>query len=221
MPSSSHFHLSKMVDWVVRLEPRSVLDVGVGFGKWGFLCREFTDVSNQRYEPKTWQVRIDGIEAFADYATPTYPYIYNNIYYGDVRQLLPTLPDYDLCIIGDVIEHFTKEEGRALLETLRKKTAYILLSSPTVFFQQELFQNPYETHRSFWTVEDFDGFEFEYDEFEKWVFVALLRGDLPAPSNIRMNGWSAKKVYSRPWLKSRPKIAQLMKSALNRLPQAR
>jgi hypothetical protein len=120
-----------------------------------------------------------------------------------------------------VIEHFDKEEGRALLAQLRRKAAYILLSSPTVFFQQELFDNPYETHRSFWTVDDFDGFQFEYDEFEQWVFVALLRGDLPGPAPLKMNGWSAKKVYSRPWLKRRPKIAQLFKSALNRMPKAR
>ena len=49
MPTSFHHHISKMVDWVVRLQPRSILDIGVGFGKWGFLCREYLDIFQGRY----------------------------------------------------------------------------------------------------------------------------------------------------------------------------
>jgi len=210
-----------MVDWIVKTKPQSVLDIGVGYGKWGFLSREYTDINAHNYDPSTWQVRIDGVEAFPEYATPTYSYIYNNIYYGDVREVLPNLPDYDLVIIGDVIEHFPKEDGQRLLAELRKKARYILLSSPTVFFTQELFDNDYETHHSLWTVDDFKGFEFEYDEFDQWVFVALLRGDLSAPDAIHLNGWSAQKVYSQKWLKKRPKVANLAKSALNHLPKSR
>ena len=221
MPSSSHFHISKMVDWVVRLQPRSVLDIGVGDGKWGFLAREYTDINAHNYTPESWKVCIEGIEAFPEYATPTYDYIYNKVHYGDAREVIPTLSDFDMVIIGDVIEHFTKEEGQELLAMLRKKVKYILLSSPTVFFEQELFDNPYELHKSLWTVEDFKDYEFDYDEFDQWVFVALLRGDLATDQDLRLNGWAARKVYTKGWLKSRPKIAQLAKSVYKRFPQAK
>ena len=208
-----------MVDWIIKIQPKSVLDIGVGYGKWGFLCREYSDINAHHYHPETWQVRIDGIEAFPEYATPLYSYIYNDIHYGDIRDILPTLPDYDLVIIGDVIEHFTKEDGKQLLSQLRKKSRYILLSSPTVFFTQEMFDNDYETHRSLWTVHDFGNFKFDYDEYDQWVFVALLRGDLASGDAISLNGWAARRVYSRKWLKQHPKIAEMVKSVLKRLPQ--
>ena len=72
MPSSFHFHLGKMVDWVVKIQPKSVLDIGVGHGKWGFLAREYTDIFYNRYDRATWETRIEGVEAFPTYATPTY-----------------------------------------------------------------------------------------------------------------------------------------------------
>jgi SAM-dependent methyltransferase len=221
VPSSSHFHISKMVDWITQIQPKSVLDVGVGFGKWGFLAREYLDVSAGRYAPADWQVRIEGVEAFPEYATPLYSYIYDQVHYGDVREVIGSLPDYDLVIIGDVIEHFTKKEGRELLNKLRTKARFVLLSSPTVFFQQEMFGNEYETHRSFWTVRDFAEWEFDYDEYNQWVFVALLRGDLAGSADLHPNGWPAQIVYSRRFLKAHPKLAQIAKSALCRLPTGR
>jgi hypothetical protein len=210
-----------MVDWITKIQPKTMLDVGVGFGKWGFLSREYLDISAGRYARADWQLRIEGVEAFPEYATPLYSYVYDQVHYGDVRELIDSLPDYDLVIIGDVIEHFTKKEGRELLNKLRTKTRYVLLSSPTVFFQQEMFGNEYETHRSFWMVHDFAEWEFDYDEYDQWVFVALLRGQLAAPQELRLNGWPASRVYSRRWLKCHPKIAQLAKSALRRLPAGR
>ncbi len=216
MPSSTHVHISKMVDWIVRLQPTSVLDIGVGFGKWGFLAREYTDINAHRYQRADWRVRIEGVEAFAEYATPTYHYIYDKIHYGDLRAVLPQLTTYDLVIIGDVIEHFDKETGLELLCQLRQRAQYILLSSPTVFFTQELFDNEFERHRSLWTVDDFKDFRFDYDEFEQWVFVALLQGDLKPDRDIALDGKHSRFVYKRPLLKKHPKVAHLAKSVLHR-----
>ena len=217
MPSSTHVHISKMVDWIVRLQPKSVLDIGVGFGKWGFLAREYTDINAQHYKREDWRVRIEGVEAFPEYSTPTYHYIYDEIHYGDLRTVLPDLPNFDLVIIGDVIEHFDKEVGLDLLQQLRKKSRHILLSSPTVFFTQELFDNEFERHRSLWTVDDFASFRFDYDEFDQWVFVALLEGDLKGENGVQLDGKTSRLVYKRPMLKKHPKIAHLAKSVLSRV----
>lgn len=72
-----------------------------------------------------------------------------------------------------------------------------------------------------WTIEDFKDYIFDYDEYDQWVFVALLQGDLAENGKFSLNGWSAQAVYSRTWLKNHPKIAQLAKSAARRLPQGR
>ena len=217
MPSSTHVHISKMVDWIVRLQPKSVLDIGVGFGKWGFLAREYTDINAHHYKREDWRVRIEGVEAFPEYSTPTYHYIYDKVHYGDLRIVLPELPEFDLVIVGDVIEHFDKEVGLELLQQLRRKSRHILLSSPTVFFTQELFDNEFERHRSLWTVDDFAGFRFDYDEFDQWVFVALLEGDLKGKNSVQLDGKTSRLVYKRPMLKRHPKIAHLAKSVLSRV----
>ena len=52
------------------LQPRSILDVGCGFGKYGMLLREYLDVWHERYDKERWQVRIVGIEAFEQYRNP-------------------------------------------------------------------------------------------------------------------------------------------------------
>lgn len=217
MPSSTHVHVSKMIDWIVRLQPASVLDIGVGFGKWGFLAREYTDINAHRYQRADWRVRIEGVEAFPGYATPTYDYIYDKIHYGDLREILPTLGTFDLVIIGDVIEHFEKDAGLELIRQLRQLCQHVLLSSPTVFFTQELFDNEFERHRSIWTVDDFRQFRFDYDEFEQWVFVVLLQGDLPSARPVALDGRTSRLVYNRPLLKKHPKVAHLAKSVLARL----
>ena len=216
MPSSTHVHVSKMIDWITRVQPASVLDIGVGFGKWGFLAREYTDINEHRYKKEDWKARIDGVEAFPEYATPSYEYIYNKVHYGDLRETLPTLDNYDLIIIGDVIEHFPKEVGRDLLRQMRQKSQYVLLSSPTVFFTQEMFGNDFEQHHSLWTVDDFKAYPFEYDEFGQWVFVALIRGELPTTRELPLNGKAAQFVYSKPFLKQHPKVAELAKGIARR-----
>jgi hypothetical protein len=223
MPSSFHYHITQMVEWLIKIQPRSVLDIGVGFGKWGFLAREYLDISESRYQPAEWQVRIDGVEAFPAYATPTYNYIYSNVYYGDVRTLLPQLPDYDVVILGDVIEHFTKAEGLALLRQLKRKSKFILMSSPTFFFQQAIMGNAYETHLSLWKLEDLEavvGSHCEYEEFRGMLFAAALRGDLATAEDPVLNSWAAHIVYSRKTLRAHPKLAALAKTFLRRLPQA-
>ena len=218
MPSSFHFHLTKMVDWIVRVKPKAVLDIGMGFGKWGFLAREYTDIFANRYQRQDWQTRIDAVEAFPDYKTPCHEYIYNDIHYGDARQVVPTLGRYDLVIVGDVIEHFTKAEGLALLAELRKRSRYVLISSPTVEFGQgDLLGNPYEIHRSAWGIDDLKGLEFDYDEYGNWLFVAMIRGELTEADGIVLDSRAARFAYSRKWLRRHPKLAELAKSLVNRV----
>jgi hypothetical protein len=216
MPTSFHHHISKMMDWVVRLQPRSVLDIGVGFGKWGFLCREYLDIFQGRYLPAEWQTRIEGIEAFPAYATPTYDYVYNQIHYGDVREVLAGLPEYELIIIGDVIEHFEKQVGLELLAELKRKSAFVLLSSPTVFYPQgDAFENEFERHLSFWTIEDFAASKFDYEEYDN-AFVALIRGEQPATVEPGLDGRAAAAVYGRGFLKRRQRLARIAKNGLRR-----
>jgi len=160
MPSSYPQLISPIIEIIRSVQPQSVLDIGIGFGKFGFLCREYLELWDGRNKYGDWQKRIDGIEAFAQYVTPLQEQIYNKIYIGDARQIVPTLDHYyDLILLIDVIEHFTLEDGHRLLHQSAKHARGCIVSTPlAALAQAAAFDNPYETHNSQWTRAEFSAF---------------------------------------------------------------
>jgi hypothetical protein len=151
LPSSQHYHISKIIDIILSLQPFSVLDVGSGFGKYGVLCREYLELWDGRQEYKFIR-RIDGVEVFENYITPLHKFIYNNIYTENIIDLVKRLDfTYDLVLLIDVLEHFSKEEGIWLLNNLLSKNKGILICTPKKpSAQKDAFDNIFETHKSSW-----------------------------------------------------------------------
>ncbi|OIO62389.1 hypothetical protein COT48_00175 [Candidatus Woesearchaeota archaeon CG08_land_8_20_14_0_20_47_9] len=156
MPSSSHYQISKIMNLVVKLNPSSILDVGVGFGKYGVLCREYLELGDGREEYDKFLRRIDGIEAFKNYITPLHRFIYDHIYIGDVLDLIDKLKfNYDLVLIIDVLEHLSKHKGRILINKLLEKHGSVLISTPRyIGIQKDVFNNPYEEHKAQWSRQE-------------------------------------------------------------------
>ncbi|HEX8220872.1 MAG TPA: class I SAM-dependent methyltransferase [Chloroflexia bacterium] len=153
MGTSNWQNISYSIEMIREINPRSVLDVGSGFGRWGFLCREMLDVWEGRTYPESWQVRIDAIEAFPPNITPVYDYVYDNVYKGDAAKIIDELGEYDLIIFGDVLEHFSKREGDILLKkAVRRAQKAVLIHIPLgkQWPQSERDNNTYEEHRSVW-----------------------------------------------------------------------
>ncbi|PDO11638.1 MAG: hypothetical protein BLM47_00480 [Candidatus Reconcilbacillus cellulovorans] len=161
MPTSYVQAIPSVVDAVLRAAPSSVLDVGVGFGKYGLLLREATDVAAGRYRPDEWRLRIDGIEIFAPYRTPVHDYAYNRVYYGDMFEVLERLPVYDVVLLIDVLEHVPKEDGRRLIDKLLSRAGKKLIVSTPLYPapQGDYRGNVHETHRSRWTLVDFQSWD--------------------------------------------------------------
>jgi hypothetical protein len=138
MPTSEHWQIPWVMDLVTRENPRTVLDVGAGFGKYGVLTREFV-------EPE----RLDAI----DVNEPRFA-VYDHLYQGDLRgidELLPADHDrYDLALFIEAIEHFEKDEGWRILDSLCRHARHVLVSTPWGFRPQEIPGQPFETHRSGW-----------------------------------------------------------------------
>ena len=132
-----------MLDVVGRERPRTVLDVGAGHGKYGFLVREYADPE-----------RVDAI----DVREPRFK-TYDHVYLGDLARLDEVLPGdaprYDLALFLDVIEHFDKAAGARLLDQLTHHAAKVLVTTPWGFRPQEVPGMPHETHRSGWHPWDF------------------------------------------------------------------
>ncbi|MHB1457041.1 MAG: methyltransferase domain-containing protein [Armatimonadota bacterium] len=166
MPTSVMTHVSEIMLIVDTIHPNKVLDVGIGCGKYGFLCREsmeicagrlptFSTVSKQPSESK---YVIDGVEVFSDYVTPIHHFIYNNIHIGRAQDILPTIPDdsYDLLLAIDVIEHMPYEGGVEFLKHAVRVAGTVLVVTPKEHFEQgSIHGNKYEAHVSEWNIRDF------------------------------------------------------------------
>ncbi|MEW5995165.1 MAG: class I SAM-dependent methyltransferase [Candidatus Zixiibacteriota bacterium] len=161
MPSSHFLQLNEIMQLIFLTRPQSLLDIGVGFGKFGVLAREYLELWDGRVKYGEWTRRIDGIEAFEQYLTPLHDYVYDHVHIGNALDILPTLDiRYDLILLIDVLEHFTYEEGQLLLETCRKKGRNLIVSTPKdIGAQGEAFGNPYETHKFQWQPWHFERFE--------------------------------------------------------------
>lgn len=154
MPTSHYDTINSVMNLISQISPASVLDVGVGFGKMGLLCREYLDIWWARYTPDKWTTRIDGIEIFPQYKNPIYDYCYDNVLFGNVMDHLDMLGDYDLVLLIDVIEHLSKEDGHKLLDTITNN--YIVVT-PKVFVQNNMkvWENEAERHLSLWDLSEF------------------------------------------------------------------
>jgi hypothetical protein len=151
MPSSYSSNISIIVSIIKEVNPRTVLDIGSGWGKYGLLCREYL----QNLE------RLDGVEVWEPYVSDIQRAIYSSLIIGDIRDI--SLPHYELTLLVDVLEHFEKEEGKELLRRFPKP---LLVSTPTEFFQEDD-PNPYERHRSLWHIADFADYVIEDYSNEK------------------------------------------------------
>ena len=144
MPTSAFTHVPLVCHLVSELRPTSVLDIGIGFGKWGHLFREILDIA----------------EGFPDYITPMHRFLYNEIYVGNMVDVIKEVPTYDVIFIGDVIEHVEKEIGWKFIDDmLAHAKQAVILSTPAYEIQQAgVCGNELEDHKSLWTPGDFRRF---------------------------------------------------------------
>ncbi len=189
MPTSVPYCIPIIASVARQLRPASVLDVGVGFGKYGYLFREYLDIwemdNVEEYAKSRWRTRIDGIDATREYITPLHRFIYDEIYVGDVLSIIDTLGRYDVIVMGDVLEHFEKTAGNDLLDKLYEHTerCLILTFPQDCAVKHDVLGNPYEAHRSPWNRADFRRFEqVEYKLLEGYTaLVALTKPPHQAP----------------------------------------
>jgi len=164
MPTSWYQAISVILDKVLEENPESILDIGVGFGKYGVLLREAIDIPYYRYTKESWKIRIDGVEAFEYYKNPIHEYIYNEIYYQPIEKCIDSLGKYDVIMMIDVLEHFEKETGKELLQKLvLHANKAVIISTPVNPARQDQYMgNTFEAHKSKWFVNDFQYFDMQY-----------------------------------------------------------
>jgi hypothetical protein len=156
VPTSDLHNISPVVSIGCRTQPKRLLDVGCGFGKYGVLMREYLDVAQERLVPESWQTEIIGIEGHEPYRNPIHDFVYNKVHYGDATEVLPKLGRFDLIMVCDVIEHFEKEAARRFAAAALDQSRYLLISTPREpSAQGDICGNAYERHRCVFDQKDF------------------------------------------------------------------
>jgi len=163
-------------------------------GQYGFMLRTNLEGDNLfevdgaqgRLRPREdWRIRIDGVEGCAGYMTPVHTYAYNNMTISNVLDALPKIDDcsYDLVLGIDILEHFTTADGLIFLDHCKRiASRAALISTPKIFYPQEIEANPFENHRSLWSADQLADKEFKHilPNADSWVAI-YAESEVDAP----------------------------------------
>jgi hypothetical protein len=160
MPTSPYAHLYTIVEFLNNVRPASILDVGVGNGKIGFIARDLLDVmvgERGKYKKEDWKIKIDGIEIFPEYIQDHQRAIYDHIYIGDAFDVIDTLGTYDMIVLGDVLEHFEKSQAHRFVDKcIAHSNKHMVVCTPlgAKWTQSEVYGKLYDKHLSSWSSEE-------------------------------------------------------------------
>ncbi len=197
MASSFASQIPSLIWLLQKIKPSRVLDIGKGFGKYGFLIHEYVGIDNTRkIDPsksmkEQSRILVDAVEVDPDLMLPHLNQFYNQIYFGDVLEIYQKLPVYELILMLDIIEHIDKERALKMLEHFLSKDSIIIISTPVAFFKQILYESEFENHVSHWTIKDFRNIGYTDVQYIDAAAVYLLS---KTPMDIvgYGNGWIKK-----------------------------
>jgi hypothetical protein len=134
MPYSTNYFKDQTKNYILNKYPKDtrILDIGAGCGTYSDLLK-----------PEGY-TNIDCVEAFYDYVVNfNLKDKYKNLYIGDVTKLNIDFTQYDLIILGDVLEHISTQDAQALLSKIKTNT---IIGVPFLSPQDAHFNNDYEIH---------------------------------------------------------------------------
>lgn len=147
MPSSFVDSVPAVMKLAIEVNPRRVVDVGPGWGKYGLMCRE--------YLPRLEELAAVEVHP-TDAAFPVLQAVYDGVLIQDARKVEPEFwAGYQVALLIDMIEHMTIDEGHELLYAIQEGGCVPIVSTPKVFVHQHDADNPYEEHVSVWAWDDF------------------------------------------------------------------
>jgi hypothetical protein len=157
MPVSDISNIYPILRKIYTSSPRKILELGVGFGKYGCLTREILDAVNGVVRKGESDIYLCGVEGFPQYNNPNWDH-YNDIIiedFGDESKWQSYI-GYDLVLAIDSLEHLDKNKSLSLIKHLVDNNRELIVSVPLGDCPQGAeFGNTFETHRSTWFAPDF------------------------------------------------------------------
>jgi len=145
MPESSPEGKPLSIYWIKKLNPKTVLDVGAGIGTYHSLIKNEGIVIEKIDALEVWQPYIEKYELETKY---------NKVFNVDAREWQDW--NYDLVILGDILEHMSKEEAISVWKNVSKQAKAAIISIPIIHCPQgHDHDNPYEEHiKEDWTSKE-------------------------------------------------------------------
>ena len=130
-----------------------ILDVGCGFGDWGFLIR-----TRKRGVPY-----LIGADIWLPYLKILKPLnIYDEVIRIEASRIPIKSKSVDITLACEILEHLPKKNGEILLKNIERITKkLIVLSTPLNCPQDELEGNPYQKHVTEWSLKELKNFGFQ------------------------------------------------------------
>jgi len=155
LPISDIHAIPAIVNEVYRLQPERMIELGIGFGKYGVLCREVLDAIYGRCRPDQWRRTIHGVEGFDQYRNPCWD-AYDAVEVRDFSTASGRPSGWDLVLMVDSLEHLEPAAGGELLEYLVSNNRSVIVSVPRGPMPQgATFGNEFECHRTTFSGSEF------------------------------------------------------------------
>jgi glycosyltransferase involved in cell wall biosynthesis len=122
------------IKWVMSKipQPKTALDIGVGEGTYAKLFPKLEWTGVEIWEP---YVEKYGLKS-----------LYPDLHIADAREW-STDKKYDVCFLGDVLEHMTQDEAQALVRRAKRWADTVIVSIPIGHYPQGEYEgNPHEAH---------------------------------------------------------------------------
>lgn len=132
---------------VRRTNPHTILDIGMGYGLWGALIRNYFGANASGSIYPTNGLVLHGVEIFPVYRNPMWD-LYNQVLIGDIQKYTHIIDQYDLVVFIDVIEHLPKELGELILT--KAKHAIVGVCQEMYDFKVQPYGNTHEDHTTVW-----------------------------------------------------------------------
>jgi len=152
MPYSSPLFDESIKEIVGLIKPANVLDIGAGAGKYGVLIKKIIPTT----ETIAVEIESDYVNRFS------LNDIYDQVWNMDVMGIISPKyyeQNFDLVVIGDIIEHLRKSNGLDLINYLVYRSKWILIEFPHHYLQNAVEGYTSEAHISVWGESDFNIFE--------------------------------------------------------------
>lgn len=161
MMTSYPENIKTILEAIVSVNPKRILDIGSAFGKYSLLAREAIMSERAVSENLTPADDLEiGCVEMAKYFQdqPYHEKLYQYHYHQDARNIdWKELPKFDLVLMIDVLEHWSMEDGVRIINELLAQGSKILVSTPKeiVMYTEDFYGTDCPKHETQWTRKDF------------------------------------------------------------------